>query len=320
MPLRLALRIFAETALTLCLAASAFAADPVPPPQQPQVSITPRNQLRSRSAPPRPSMRLDFTMILVPVSVTDATDRPVMNLASESFRVFEDDVEQKIVSFFREEGPVSVGFIFDASSSMKKRMDRSVAAIEQFLLTRMPGDEFFLVRFSDKPELVTGFTRDPDGILNSLSSIQPLGWTALQDAICLGVQQMKRAKNTRRALFVLTDGGDNNSRYSESEVRNLVRESDVRVYAIGLFERPRFLEKLAADTGGRAFWAHKLEDLPETIERLSQEFRNQYVLGYSSKNEQKDGKYRKVRVELLESIRRLPLNLFWRRGYFAPPD
>jgi Ca-activated chloride channel homolog len=320
MAIRLALRIFAETALTCCLAASAFAADPVPPQQQPQVSVTPRNQLRSRTPAPRPSMRLDFTMILVPVSVTDATDKPVMNLASESFRVFEDDVEQKIVSFFREEGPVSVGFIFDASSSMKKRMDRSVAAIQQFLLTRMPGDEFFLVRFSDKPELVTGFTREPDEILASLSNVQPLGWTALHDAICLGVQQMKKAKNSRRALFVLTDGGDNNSRYSESEVRHLVQESDVRVFAIGLFERPRFLEKLAADTGGRAFWAHKLEDLPDTIERLSEEFRNQYVLGYSSKNEQKDGKYRKVRVELLESIRRIPLNLFWRRGYFAPPD
>jgi VWFA-related protein len=265
-------------------------------------------------------MRLDVTMILVPVSVTDATDRPVMNLASDSFRVFEDNIEQKIVSFFREEGPVSVGFIFDASSSMKKRMDRSVAAIEQFLLTRMPGDEFFLVRFSDQPELVTGFTHEPDEILSSLSSVQPLGWTALQDAICLGVQQMKKAKNPRRALFILTDGGDNNSRYSESEVRDLVRESDVRIYAIGLFERPRFLEKLAADTGGRAYWAHKLEDLPATVERLSQEFRNQYVLGYSSKNEQKDGKYRKVRVELLESIRRIPLNLFWRRGYYAPPD
>jgi VWFA-related protein len=259
-------------------------------------------------------------MILVPVSVTDATDKPVMNLSPESFRVFEDNVEQKIVSFHREEGPVSVGFIFDASNSMKKRMDRSVKAIEQFLLTRMPEDEFFLVRFSDKPDLVTGFTRDPDEILKSLSSIEPLGWTALHDAICLGVQQIKKAKNSRRALFVLTDGGDNNSRYSESEVRNLVRESDVRVYAIGLFERPHFLEKLAADSGGRAYWAHKLEDLPETVERLNQEFRNQYVLGYSSKNEHKDGKYRKVRVELLESIRRIPLNLFWRRGYYAPPD
>jgi VWFA-related protein len=118
----------------------------------------------------------------------------------------------------------------------------------------------------------------------------------------------------------LTDGGDNSSRFSESEVRNMVREADVRVYSIGLFDRPRFLEKLAGDSGGQCFWAHKLQDLPETVDRLSREFRNQYVLAYSSNNARNDGKYRRVRVELLETIRRIPLNVLWRRGYYAPPD
>ena len=150
---------------------------------------------------------------------------------------------------------------------MKNRMDKSVAAIEQFLQTNMPGDEYFLVRFADKPSLVTSFTRDPNDILKELSAIQPIGWTALHDAICLGVQQMKSAKNARRALFVLTDGGDNNSRYSESEIKSLVVESDVRVYSVGLFERPKFLEKLATMTGGQALWARSLKDLPEVIEQ-----------------------------------------------------
>ncbi len=286
------------------------------PQDQPKVSLTPRE----KRAAPNSNIRLDVKMILVPITVMDPMDKPVENLAPTAFRVFEDDVEQRIVSLSKEEGPVSVGFVFDASSSMKNRMDRSVAAIQQFLETNMPGDEYFLVRFADQPTVVTGFTSNPDDILRELATIQPQGWTSLNDAICLGVQQMKHAKNSRRALFVLTDGGDNNSRYTESEVKNLVVESDVRAYAVGLFERPRFLEKLAAQTGGQAVWAHSLKDLPNAIERISREFRNQYMIGYSSNNPQNDGKYRKVKVELIESPFFKALHLFWRRGYFAPPE
>ena len=135
------------------------------------VTITPREKRSAANS----NIRLDVKMILVPITVMDPTDKPVENLAPDAFRVFEDDVEQRIVSLSKEEGPVSVGFIFDASSSMKNRMDRSVAAIEQFLKTNMPGDEYFLVRFADKPSLVTGFTRDPNDILKELSAIQPLG-------------------------------------------------------------------------------------------------------------------------------------------------
>jgi VWFA-related protein len=265
-------------------------------------------------------MRLDVSMVLVPVTVTDERDHPIMDLPSNSFRLYEDEVEQRIVSFSREEGPISVGFIFDASSSMKGRMTPSLKAIEQLLKTMVPGDEFFLIRFSDRAEALTGFTNNGDDILRELSFVTPQGWTSLNDAICLGVQKMKAAHNTRRALFILTDGGDNSSRYSEKEVRSLVQESDVRVFSIGLFERPKFLERLAEDTGGRAYWVHSLTDLPDAVDKMSQEFRNQYVLGYSSRNELNDGKYRKVRVELLDSVRRLPMHVFWRRGYYAPPE
>src|SRR5207237_2501257 len=132
----------------------------------------------------RSTMKVDVSMKLVPITVMDAKDQPVTNLSPSSFRVFEDNVEQKVVSFHREEGPVSVGFIFDASGSMKNRMDRSIAAIQQFLNTLMPGDEFFLIRFSDRPELIRGFTDDGDDILSALSGVQPEGWTALNDAIC----------------------------------------------------------------------------------------------------------------------------------------
>src|SRR5262249_50592953 len=149
--------------------------------------------------------------------------------------------------------------------------------------------------------------------------VRPEGWTSLNDAIYLAVQQMKSAKNPRKALFILSDGGDNNSRYSESEVARLVVESDVRIFSIGLFLNPRFLDKLAAQTGGKAYRVHRLSDLPDVIQKLSTEFRSHYVLGYSSNRAQNDGKFRKVRVELLRSMI-APFRITWRHGYYAPGD
>lgn len=300
-------------AACFCVAISpAYAQEPPP------ASVVLSPTVHPRIAPLRPDVKVDSDMVLVPLTVTDSTDHPVTDLAAGSFRVFEDNVEQKVVSFQREDGPVSVGFIFDASSSMKGRMEPSVSAIRQFLRTLTNGDEFFLIRFSDRPTLVTPFTKDPDDVLSALSFVQPEGWTALNDAIYFGVQRLKKAHNPRRALFVLTDGGDNNSRYTDRELRNLVRESDVRVYAIGLFERPEFLEKLAMDTGGTALWAHKVQDLSDAVDKLIRDFRNQYVLGYSPAERPKDGKYHSVRVEIVNAIKLTPLNLFWRHGYFSP--
>jgi Ca-activated chloride channel family protein len=289
-------------------------------PQQPRTTLTPRSKTRAHPLRDRANLRLDVTMVIVPVTVTDAADRPLIDLPRERFRIFEDNIEQKISSFGAEDGPVSVGFVIDASSSMKGRMPASILAIQEFLKDTTPGDEFSLVRFSDQPDLVTAFTQDPNEILSALSRVQSAGWTALNDAICFGMQRMKTARNVRRALVVLTDGGDNNSRYSEWEVRNLARESDVRVYSIGILENPRLLDHLAADTGGRTFPVHKLDELPEVAARLSRDLRSQYLIGYSSSNEQNDGKYRRVRVELAEPKRDVPLKVHWRQGYFAPPD
>ena len=292
------------------------------PPQSSGPLQAPTQLKRKHDSGPaaHPNARMDVNMVLVPVTVTDLKDKPVTDLKPGSFKVFEDGIEQTVVSLHHEDGPVSMGFIFDASSSMKNRMEPSVKAMEQFLKATIPGDEYFLIRFSDRPELLTGFTSDPATILDTMSGIRAEGWTSLNDAIFLGAQRLKKAKNPRRALIILSDGGDNSSRYSDSEVRSVIREMDVRVYSIGLFERPHFLEKLAADTGGRAFWVKAMDDLPETVDKLGEELRNQYVLGYSTNNRQNDGKYRKVRVELLETIRRMSFNVFWRRGYFAPTD
>jgi Ca-activated chloride channel homolog len=314
---RLALHTFGLIALIPIFAFARPAASPLPQQDSPMLSVTP---LKNRKPAEQANLKVDTTMVLVPVTVTDAKDHPVTDLSPDSFRVFEDNVEQRVVSFHQEDGPVSVGFIFDSSSSMKNRMDCSIAAIKQFLKTLMPKDEFLLIRFADSPSLVNGFTDNPDDILEKLSFVQPQGWTALNDAIVLGIHKMKSAKNLRRALFVLTDGSDNNSRYSDSELRNLARESDVRIYSIGLFERPQFLEKLGMDSGGKAYWAHHLDDLPATVERLSRDFRNQYVLGYAPHDSHNDGKFRSVRVQIMKTIEGMPLNVFWRHGYFSLPN
>ena len=288
---------------------------------QPRVSIVPRDGgLKRATERTRASLRTDISMVLVPVTVIDASDRPVLDLPRDGFRVFEDNVEQRIASFALEEGPVSLCFVFDASSSMKSRMMASTSAIQQFLAMTMPGDEFALVRFSDQAELLSDFTHDPDQILASIAGTQPAGWTSLHDAIFSAAQQMKRAHNVRKALVILTDGEDNNSRYTEKEVRSLVRESDVRVFSIGIFERPRLLEDLAADTGGHAFRVNKLKELPDVIDRLSRELRSEYMLGYVSNNPQNDGKFRKVRVELVQTLRRIPFSVYFRSGYYAPAD
>jgi VWFA-related protein len=295
---------------------------PAQSPRDKPVAIVPRAR-PDRSAKLPSNMRVDVRMVLVPVTVTDPWDRPVNGLAAKSFELFEDGVPQKIVSLFREEGPVSVGFVFDASNSMRNRMDVSRKAIDQFLKETAPGDEFFLIRFSDKASLVQRFTEDPAAILSALSMVRPDGWTALIDATYMGVQRMRRARHSRRALFVLTDGSDNNSRYTESELVNLIREVDVRIFAIGLFERPRLLDRIAAETGGRAYFARKLKDLPEMVDRLSRELRSQYVLGYYSTNRENDGRYRKVSVELASAPPQgspQAMNVKWRRGYYAPLD
>jgi len=283
---------------------------------QPRVSILPRK------APPaaetaRSDIRADVNMVLIPVSISDRWDHPITNLTSNAFRLFEDQIEQTIQSFSYEEGPVSIGFIFDASSSMRNKLGPSVVAIRQFLLDSVPSDEFCLVAVSDRPTLVTRFVTDPEDILKKLSSLHPDGFTALNDAIVMGIHQMKSAKNVRRALVVLTDGYDNNSRATPSELRNVVLESDVRLYAISVVERS-YLDKLAALTGGQTVWAHDLTELPDVVERLSRELRHQYVIGYSPKNQRNDGKYRSVRVELEPSLRQQELNVSWRHGYRAP--
>jgi VWFA-related protein len=272
------------------------------------------------SADRTPSIRADVRLILVPVSVTDALDHPIITLPKENFRLLEDGVEQSIVSFSREEEPISMGLLFDTSGSMKDRLAASMESVRCLFQATMPGDEFFLVQFADRARVLGGFTDEPAEIQRRLGLVEAKGWTALLDALALGTHQMKGARNRRRILLVLSDGNDNNSRFTESEIRGMVLEADVRVYAVALNYRPRGLRRLAEATGGKVVVAGNLAELPDVVQRLSAEIRSQYLLGYSSSNEANDGKYRKVKVEVVPPAGSPRLNASWRRGYYAPAE
>jgi VWFA-related protein len=303
-------RIVLITLLEILLSAYAICQD------APQVNIAPR----FRPTPERRdhAIRLDVKMVMIPANVTDRDDRPILDLHKEDFHLFEDTVEQKIESFSIDQAPVSLGIVFDASGSMRNKIDKSFSAVDRFLKGSLPGDEFFLVQFSDVPKLLLPFTPEADEILSSLGLIQPQGWTAMFDAICVAVNQMRFAKNPRKALLILSDGADNNSRYSGGEVISLLREADVRVYAIGLFDSARYLKKAAEETGGAMISVRNVDELPDAVDKLSTQLRSQYVLGYYPVQGHSDGKFHKVKLVLSQAAGSLKLHTSWRHGYYAP--
>jgi Ca-activated chloride channel family protein len=287
------------------------------------------NSAREEAGTPR--FNVDTTLVLIPATVTDPSNRFVLGLHREDFHIFEDGVEQTIAHFSGEDAPLSIGLLFDASGSMDDKLRTSRKAATQFLQTMNPQDEAFLIQFGDHAEVVAGFTHQIDQIQTKLAAIQPGGLTALLDAAEMALREMKKATNTRKAILIVSDGGDNNSKYLASQIQSLVREADVQVYAMGVFEPtlfpslskeevsgPRLLSELAEQTGGRAFTASDPNDLPSVASRIGIELRNQYVLAYSPKNQAKDGKYRKVEVKVNQPQGLPALKLHWRLGYYAP--
>jgi Ca-activated chloride channel homolog len=277
------------------------------------------------------SLRVDTTLIQINVTVTDPLNRFVTGLEKEHFRLFEDKIEQKIRDFSAEDAPLSIGLVFDTSGSMGPKLQKSRQAAVQFFKTANPEDEFFLVEFNDRPELVVPFSADTDEIQNRLQFTQSKGKTALLDGVYLAMNQMKKARNPRKAILIISDGGDNNSRYTESDVKNAVREADVQIYGIGIFEPmgsrgrtpeeqmgPGLLSEVAELTGGRSYNVENLNELADIAAKIGIELRNQYVLYYSSTNPVRDGKYRHVTVKLAQPRGLPPLKAFFRLGYYAP--
>jgi len=299
---------------------------------QSPVTITPRQQTVTRKEVlPKTDIRVDTNLVLIPVTVTDPMNRFVTGLERENFKVLDEKKEQTISQFSSEDAPISVGVVFDCSGSMGHKLEKSRLAVAQFFKTANPEDEFFLVQFSDAAELVQGFTPNLEDVQNKLTFTQSKGRTALLDAIYLALHEMKKGKNPRKALLVISDGGDNNSRYTEPEIKNLVKEADVQIYGIGIYEamatRGRtpeeasgqgLLTEIAEQTGGRQYSVDNVNELPDIAAKIGVELRNQYVLGFSPQNQTRDGKYHRITVKLVQP-RGLPtLRPFWKQGYYAP--
>lgn len=298
----------------------------------PQGPVTPRPKPAARTEPaPKANIRVESNLVLIPVTVTDPLNRFVTGLEKENFKVFEDKKEQEISAFSSEDAPLSIGVIFDCSGSMGRKLEKSRLAVAQFFKTANPDDEFFLVQFNDSADLVQSFTRNLEEIQNHLTFTQSKGRTALLDAVYLALAEMKKAKNPRKAILIISDGGDNSSRYTETEVRNRVKEADVQIYAIGIYEpiaaRGRtpeeasgqsLLTEIAEITGGRQYPVDNVNELPDIAAKIGVELRNQYVIGYSPQNLDRDGKYRRVTVKLIQPRGLQQLRATHKMGYYAP--
>jgi Ca-activated chloride channel family protein len=243
-----------------------------------------------RSKSPRRPHRMNVDLVLVPVTITDPMNRLVTGLEQDDFFVYENNSLQKLRTFATEDAPVSIGIIFDLSGSMTSKLIRARDSILQFMKTANPQDEFFVIGFNDRPELIEDFTSSIEDIEARLQTVRSGHRTALLDAIYYGMDKMKTARNERKALLVVSDGGDNRSRYTEGEVKAQVRESDVEIYSIGIFDPyaptteermgPMLLNDLSEETGGRMFRVDDLADMGDIAIKISTELRNQYVLGY----------------------------------------
>ena len=274
--------------------------------------------------------KVEVDMVLVPVTITDPLNRLVTGLDRENFHLFEGKDPQEIKTFSSEDAPVSIGVIFDMSGSMSSKVERAREAVIEFFKTANPQDEFFMITFADKPEEIADFTSSVDDIQGKLVFTVPQKRTALLDAIYMGVSKMRQAKYSKKALLIISDGGDNHSRYTENEIKALVKEADVMVYAIGIYDRyfqtdeerlgPALLGEIAQLTGGRAFTVENPNDLGDVATKIGVELRNQYVLGYRPSKAARDGKWRKIKVKLLPPKGLPPLRVYARTGYYGPEE
>ena len=275
------------------------------------------------------NFRADTNLVNVPVNVFDPLNRVVNHLDAKYFRVFEDGVEQKIVAIGEDDAPASIGFVFDTSASIGAKLDLSRQAIAEFLRSANPQDEFFFLPFGTQPGVVTGFTSRPEEILDQVAHARPGGTTAMLDAIREAFLNIRKAHNTRRAVIIVSDGGDNHSRATKSDIRRMAREADAQVYALGTYEPPgvrrrsaeeltgpELLTEISEQTGGRSFPVQKPSDIMDAAIRIGLELRDQYLIQYRPVNQNWNGTYRRITVEVAEPG--FPqLRAYWRQGYYA---
>ena len=286
-------------------------------------AVIPQSDAQTGAAKP-PVFRVNVQNVYVPVAVSDSLGRYVTGLRKEHFHIFEDKVEQDIIHFNQQEAPISVGIILDVSASMKENnnIQKARKAITRFLQSEHPEDEAFLITFDEQASVAQRFT-DQISTLRSALALKKLGGnTALYDAVYMGLDQIIRGRNEKKALVLISDGEDNSSRYSPAEIRESARESNVQVYGIGEQGRLGYgsaeIQHIVNLTGGRTFFPNSFNDLDYYIDLVHAELRNQYLVGYSPKNQSHDGKWRKITVRL-EAPQGLPkLVVRAREGYYAP--
>ena len=269
-------------------------------------------------------LRVDVDLVLLPVTVSDPMNHAVTSLKKEDFTIYEGNQQQEIRYFSAEDTPISVAILLDVSKSMSDKIDTERAALVEFFNNANPNDEYFAIAFSDRPRVLAESTYSIDQLQGKLLSAEPGGPTAMLDAIYLAVSKLRSARYERKAILILSDGGDNASRYKLREIKSLVQESDVQIYAIGLFETFFFntleekmgkvwLSAITDATGGRTITVDNRGKVPEAAATVSREMRSQYVLGYRP-NTIVGTKWRKIKVRLTSSADP-PLRAFYKQGY-----
>lgn len=285
--------------------------------------IGPSIQVRTRTA----ALRAAVDLVLVPVTVTDSLNHPQIDLSRDDFRLYENNQAQQIKYFSKEDSPVSVGILLDVSKSMTDKIEKERAALEEFFKNANPEDDYFVITFNDRLHVLSDTAGSIAGIQTELGLVEPSGSTAMLDAVYLGVSKLANARYSRHALVIISDGGDNSSRYKLREIKELVEESDVMVYAIGIFDfgplktfeevmGKKWLGTITDVTGGRTIPVEDLTRLPDTAAALSRELRSQYVLGYEPSDKHLDGKWHKIKVVLARSGKGGPLHSYNKRGYY----
>jgi Ca-activated chloride channel family protein len=300
---------------------------------QPPATIVPRPRpAGARSSEPQGVLRADSSLVVIPTWVTTAGGKSVTSLIQENFHLTEDNVEQPITYFAKDDAPLSIGLLFDASGSMRNKIDKASESLAAFFKTANREDEFFLVEFNDRAKLTVPFTMDTGEIYNRAAHTRPVGRTSLLDGIGVALKQMKKARHIRKAIVIISDGGDNWSWHTVRQVREELLESDVQLYAMGIFDRefskkspseerrgPTLLDELAEKTGGRDYPVADLNDLPVISAKIGSDLRNEYLLGYYPVDS-RDGKYHHVKVNLAVPDNMPPLRANNRRGYYATTE
>ena len=281
---------------------------------------------------PRPddTVKLRVNMIDLNVAVLDPYGRAVRGLTKDNFEVYEDKTKQNIDLFSSGDAPVSIGFVFDLSGSMAAKAGRARDALREFINASNPDDEMFLIGFNNKARLLTDFTKRDSEILNSVATMPAAGMTALYDAVYMGIEKVKQGRNKRKVLFVISDGQDNQSRYTDKEIRNLIKESDIEIFSIGTtaiwqyitlddYEGMVLLDDLGRMSGGTAYFPRDFNEMSRACLQIATQIRNQYSLAYVPTNSTFDGKWRKLRIRIKGMVNGGYVVLRSRDGYYARP-